>query len=65
MEKILAALFPPVLPVLNQREVLIQQHIHEPFEHVSEDGIVGEVKEKKFKDAIERIQVEMSLEHIT
>jgi hypothetical protein len=65
MQALLSLLFPPQLPILNQREVLIQQHIHEPFEHVSEDGIVGEVKEKKFKDAIERIQVEMSLEHIT
>ena len=51
MEKLLAAFFPPKLPVLDLKEVIRYEHVHDPFEIVTEDGI-GIVREKAFRDAI-------------
>ena len=64
MEKLLAAFFPPKLPVLDLKEVIRYEHVHDPFEIVTEDGI-GIVREKAFRDAIERIHTQEALEDVT
>jgi hypothetical protein len=64
MEAILAALFPPELPVMDEKEVITGHHIHKPFEHVPEDGI-GARRLRKFRDGIERVELEMLIEDAT
>ena len=64
MEAILSALFPPELPVMDEKEIVTGAHIHEPFEHVPEDGI-GALRLRKFRDGIERVELEGLIEETT
>ena len=64
MEAILSALFPPELPVMDEKEIVTGAHIHEPFEHVSESGIGG-LRLRKFKDGLERVELEELIEETT
>jgi len=64
MEQFLSELFPPKLPVMDEKQIVTGSHIHEPFEHVPESGIGG-IRLRKFKDGLERVELEELIEETT